>query len=258
MDNTFNFSRLWLLIKKQWFDNAKLYLLSLLAMLGLLTVVFILWASFQGGYRFDEEDTYVIFSIFLFSIGPVFASTTFNALGDKAKATYWLTIPATHLEKLLCGIFYSLIVFTLVYVLGFFIIQRATFFFVQLNPKNEIVWMKKTAEMFKVIFLFFIAIQSLFIVGSVYFERFSFIKTLLAALLISFVFTFTVQFLIHNFFPDGIGMRGLTTVSLYGENETKIYRLAPWIEKVLNLMLQYIWAPVLLVAAYFRLKEKEI
>lgn len=258
MDNTFDFSRLWLLIKKQWFDNAKLYILSLLAMIGLLTVVFVLWATFQGGYTFDEEDTYIIFSIFLFSIGPVFASTTFSSLSEKAKATYWLTIPATHLEKLVCGIFYSLIVFTIVYVVVFLIIQQATFFFVQLNPKNRIVWMKEMGEMIKILSIFFIAIQSLFIVGSVYFERFSFIKTLLAALFIAFVFTFSIQFLLHNLFPDGVSLGGLTKLWVHGENETKIYRLAPWIEKVLEPTLQYIWAPVLLVAAYFRLKEKEI
>ena len=140
MNNSFSFSRLGLLIKKQWFDNAKLYTLSVLALIGLLSIIFIFWAIANGD-RYDEEDTYVIFLILLFGAGLIFASTTFSALGDKAKGTYWLSIPATHLEKLVCGIFYSLIVFLAVYLLSFFIIQQITFAVIRLDTGNHIRYM---------------------------------------------------------------------------------------------------------------------
>ena len=65
MNNSFSFSRLGLLIKKQWFDNAKLYSLSVLALIGLLAIIFIFWAIANEN-RFDEEDTYIVFLILLF------------------------------------------------------------------------------------------------------------------------------------------------------------------------------------------------
>lgn len=258
--NSFSFSRLVLLIKKQWFDNAKLYTLSLLALTGILSIVFICWAVFNGERQFDEEDTFVIFGLFLFSVGLIFASTTFNALSDKAKGTYWLTVPATHLEKLLCGIFYSVIVFLTVYVTLFLVIRQITFFSILLDPRNRIHFHRNIWEGVKIMALIFIPLQILFLLGSVYFERFSFIKTILAGVLLIFLYTIIFQFVTRQLFDHGssMGMRGLTSFEIYGDGESKIYRLADWAETSIEELLKYIWAPILLVAAYFRLKEKEL
>lgn len=257
MNNSFSFSRLGLLIRKQWSDNAKLYSLSVLALIGLLTIIFIFWATANGN-RYDEQDTYVIFFILLFGTGLIFASTTFSTLGNKAKGTYWLSIPATHLEKLLCGIFYSLFVFFVVFTAGFLIVQQITFMLIRLDPDNIIRPMrhwKKTAALF---FYIFIALQSLFILGSVFFEKFAFIKTTLAALFIIFLFIITGILLAKNLLPHNSNLQGLTAFRVYGNNEVKLYRLSPWIGDALIACTKLIWAPVFWVAAYFRLKEKEI
>lgn len=256
MNNSFSFSRLGLLIKKQWFDNAKLYSLSVLALTGLLAIIFIFWAIVNGS-RYDEQDTIVIFFILLFGAGLIFASSTFAVLGDKAKGTYWLGIPATHLEKLLCGIFYSIIVFLVVYLVSFFVVRQITFVIIRLDPDNEIRW----AENFlpgEILCYIFIALQSLFMLGSVYFERFAFIKTVLAALFIIFLFMLAGVFFTKNLLPHNSGIRGLTSFATYGDNEMKLYRLAPWIEDTVIALAKFIWAPVFWVATYFRLKEKEI
>lgn len=257
MNNSFSFSRLGLLIKKQWFDNAKLYTLSVLALIGLLSIIFIFWAIANGD-RYDEEDTYVIFLILLFGAGLIFASTTFSALGDKAKGTYWLSIPATHLEKLVCGIFYSLIVFLAVYLLSFFIIQQITFAVIRLDTGNHIRYMTNLKQPAVIYCYIFVALQSLFILGSVYFERFAFIKTILAVLFIIFLFMLAGIFFAKNLLPHNSSMQGLTSFAIYGDNEMKIYRLAPWIEDAVIAFMKFIWAPVFWVATYFRLKEKEI
>ncbi len=257
MNNSISFSRLGLLIKKQWFDNAKLYTLSVLALIGLLSVIFIFWAIANGD-RYDEEDTYVIFLILLFGAGLIFASTTFGALGDKAKGTYWLSIPATHFEKLVCGIFYSLIAFLVVYLLSFFIIQQITFAVIRLDPANVIHPIGNLKEPAMIFSLIFLALQSLFILGSVYFERFAFIKTILATLFIIFLFMLAGIFFAKNLLPHNVNMRGLTSFAIYGDNELRIYRLAPWIEDAVISFTKFIWAPVFWVATYFRLKEKEI
>ena len=257
MNNSFSFSRLWLLIKKQWSDNARLYTLSALALIGLLTIIFIFWALVNGRY-YDEQDTFVIFFVLLFGAGLIFASSTFSVLSDKARGTYWLGIPATHLEKLLCGIFYSIVVFLVVYLLSFFAIQQITFMFIRLNPGNVIRQVQDFKEPTQALCYVFVALQSLFILGSVYFKRYAFVKTLLAGLFIIFLYMLAGTFFIKNLLPNNIGMHGLTSFSVNGENEMKVYRLSPWIEEALSVLLKYLWAPVFWIATYFRLKEKEL
>lgn len=257
MNNSFSFSRLRLLIKKQWFDHARLYSLSVLALIGLLAVIFIFWAI-ANEHHYNADDTYVIFFILLFGSGTIFASHTFGELSDKAKGTYWLSIPATHFEKLLCGLFYSLIVFLAAYMASFFLVRQITLAIIRLNPVNIIEPVNEINRVATILCYAFVAAQSLFILGSVYFEKYAFVKTTLSALFILLFFMLTTTIVVKNVIPDNGEMESITSFSIYGEPGMKIYRLAPWIEDGIIVLAKYIWAPVFWVAAYFRLKEKEI
>lgn len=264
MNNTFSFARLWLLIKKQWFDNSRLLILSALALVGLLVIIFtIWWLANKFDRYFTEEPTNIIFFVVLFVSGLIFSSTTFSVLGDKAKGLYWLSVPATPLEKLACGVFYSCVVFLLVYLGSFWLIKHITFFLIELEPRNTLSRVNPNdvfeREVTPILFYIFFAIQALFILGSVYFERFAFIKTLLVAVFIAFLFVLFTMFLGHNLLPGNLGVKGFTDFRVYGDNEPpKLYRLPGWIDDVLVPIIKFIWVPVLLTATYFRLKEKEI
>lgn len=264
MQNSFSFSRLWLLIKKQWFDNARLYSLSALALTGILVIIFtIWWLANKFEYRFHEGGTHAIFLIVLFISGLIFASTTFSLLSDKAKGLYWLSLPATPLEKLACGFFYSFIVFPVCYIISFLLVKHITFFLIQLNPKNDIIYVNANdvfvKEVMPSLFYVFFSLQALFMLGSVYFERFAFIKTVLVAALIGFIFIMFVQSLAQNLLPQNFGFKGFSEFRVYENEEgAKIYNIPAWIGKVIVPLSKYIWVPVLLTATYFRLKEKEI
>lgn len=264
MQNSFSFTRLWLLIKKQWFDNAKLYSLSAFALTGILIIIFtIWWLSNKADYRFHEGGTYGIFLVVLFVSGLIFSSTTFNALSDKAKGTYWLSVPATPLEKLTSVFFYSFIVFPVFYFVSFWLVKQASFLLIQLNPKNELVYITPDdifrKEVMPGLLYTFFSLQALFMLGSVYFERFAFIKTILVTVIIAFVFVMFVQLLAHNLLPEHFGFKGSTEFRVYENDEgPKIYSLPVWIGKVIEPLAKFIWVPVLLTATYFRLKEKEI
>ncbi|MBN8859260.1 MAG: hypothetical protein J0H29_12785 [Sphingobacteriales bacterium] len=265
MNNTFSFSRLGLLIKKQWFDNSRLYILSALALIGLLTLIFtIWWLANRYDYRFSEASTNIIFLIVLFVSGLVFASTTFGMLGDKAKGIYWLNVPATALEKLVCGFFYSCFVFMILYITSFWLIKHITFFLIELNPKNELIRTTHNDIFERVVkpnlLYTFFALQALFMLGSVYFEKFSFIKTILIILFISFLFVMFCMFLGNNLLPPNFGVKGFSEFRVYDDNYqgTKIYHLASWIGDLIESLAKFIWVPVFLTVAYFRLKEKEI
>lgn len=265
MNNTFSLPRLGLLIKKQWFDNSRLYMLSALALTGLLALIFtIWWLVNRYDYRFTEASTNIIFFIVLFVSGLVFASTTFAMLGDKAKGIYWLGVPATTLEKLVCGFFYSCIVFIVLYMASFWLIKHIVFFLIELNPKNELIRVNPDDIFERVVapnFLYtFFALQALFTVGSVYFEKFSFIKTILTILFIGFLFVMFCIFLGNNLLPRNFGIKGFSEFRVYHNNYegSRIYHLADWIGDLIASLVKFIWVPVFFIAAYFRLKEKEI
>ena len=122
MTTTFSFSRLLQLIRKQWFENSRLYIFSILALLGILGLVMIFWVITDGPH-YSEDSLYIIFLFGLFIAGSVFASMSFSMLGNKERGTYWLAFPASHLEKLICMIFYNVVVFTVVYCACFFLLK---------------------------------------------------------------------------------------------------------------------------------------
>ena len=258
MTNSFSFTRLWMLIKKQWFDNAKLYLLTTLALLGLMILVFII---FYIGSRpvYDEEATYVIFFVGLYLTGFVFASGIFSALGDRPKGIYWMSVPATHLEKLVCAIIYATVIFTVIYCVCFYSVQRVSFALFETNPKFRVIYLKEWDFPMKIAAYAFFPLQALYLLGSVYFERFSFIKTTLAGLIIILLFAFYAGHLTKWIMPENASFFSVTSVRLYNEGQPdKIYQLSPFISDSIDFLFKYLWLPVLWTASYFRLKEKEI
>jgi hypothetical protein len=261
MTNSFSFSRLWLLIKKQWFDNTRLYLLSILALFGLMVLVFLLF-YIAGRPVYSEEATLVMFFIGLYVMGFVFASGIFGALGDRPRGIYWMTVPATHLEKLVCGIFYCTVMFTLVYTACFLAVQQLTFALIKLNPNYRVMYMGSWDVPMKFAAYFFFPLQALYLMGSVYFERYNFVKTTLAGLTVILLFMGYAHLMYRLFLPEYSSLFSATSFMVNraasDDNVAKIYQLSPWIDEVAIFLMKYLWIPVFWIVTYFRLKEKEI
>lgn len=265
MSPTFSFSRLGKLIAKQFFENAKLYLFSFIALFAMLSLVFAFWALATFP-RWHEQSTYVIFLFGIFISGTIFASMTFGMLGNKAKGIYWLSIPATHSEKLLCGIFYSLIFFIVAYCTCFLLVKTTAVAIIQQyvksHPKTTYTEMTESifkSAAFKYFSYAFIAVQSLYVLGSVYFSRFSFILTTIVAAFFTFLFVYYFVSLSRSMFDSGAW--NLLTLRRFDDdikNGFYLYSLPPVLGNTLKYAVQFIWAPVFWVAAWFRLREKEI
>jgi hypothetical protein len=266
MSSTFSFSRLGKLITKQFFENSRLYIFSVLALLGILSLVFAFWIA-AGGDDYHEEVTYIIFLFGLFITGTVFASISFNMLGSKDKGIYWLAVPATHLEKLICIIFYSTIVFTVVYCLCFFLIKFIGVSFlegyIKRHPGSSYTKMDDFENGFGGVIKYFIyayfSVQSLYLLGSVYFSRFSFIITTVAAAFLIFVFVYYGS-VIHDRMFEGMGW-DLVSARKFDDKIKDgylLYSISPAITDTLKYAVQFAWAPLFWIVTWFRLKEKEI
>lgn len=270
MTATFSFSRLFKLIRKQWFENAHLYFISTLALLALLGLVFLFWIATSGS-NYHEEGTYVIFIIGAYIAGAVFASLSFGMLGDKAKGSYWLGFPASHLEKLLSVIFYNVIFFTVVYCVCFFLIKSISMAYVHyviaakpahfsFRPMN---WNNGFGRDFAYFIYAFFALQSFYLLGSVYFSRYSFVITTVVGAAMVFAFALYMNYLDDTFLPDGYYFSGSDVVQYQylHSNEPSSYKrfgLSPFTKEILSFSVKFIWAPLFLLVAWFRLKEKEI
>jgi len=266
MAASFSFSRLGKLLTKQLFENARLYTFSALALFGLLALVFAFLLA-VGGPNYREEGMWLIFIFGLFISGSIFASMAFNMLDSKDKGVYWLSLPATHLEKLVCTIFFTTVLFTAVYCLCFFSIKSLSILFIEgmIKEKPYVSFTRLTdyehgfGEVLPNFIYAYFAIQAFYLLGAVYFSRFTFVLTTVAGALVIFAFGYFITriqngMLEHNSWDF--------TALHQRRDDVKdgylLYSVSPTISNMLKYLVQFAWAPLFWVVAWFRLKEKEI
>ena len=169
--------------------------MSVLAFIGLLTAWFalsLLMPEDQVPMSQDVQQT--TFFFLLFVTGTFYASQYFRDLSSRTKAGNFLLIPASSFEKLLCGILYSAILFPLVFIAAFYLAD--SLMVALANAVYQGGAKTKVISIFSVDFfrfnnhrtlnflLFFISVQSLFLLGSVYFSKYNFIKTIISGFII--------------------------------------------------------------------------
>lgn len=277
MNQSFSINRWALLMGKHWSENRKKYTLGIIAMAALM----LLWYGFMiiVGPGLEEDVQGPTYFVGLFVIGCIYASLLFADLADKPKGISYLSVPASHLEKVLCNLFFGVIIFFVVYLAIFYIVTppmlalsnavreaRAktdgnSFPFIKSQLVNVFSFGRgEGIDVFYALHLGFFAVQATFILGSVYFTRFSFIKTVIAVLVIwLFLFLFVAKVLVPMM-PDGTHLNGFTNWSLMnnGDEPNKLVMLPTWVDTTLTTLFKFGFAPLFWVVTYFRLKEKEI
>ena len=281
MNQTFDFYRWRMLVGGHWAENRKRYLLALLAMGGMLAA----WYGFLLAIdKFGPVNLFMQYTAYycgLYIVGCLYASTIFAELGEKARAIQFLSIPASHLEKLLCGILFGVVLFFLAYTLIFYIVDIP-----MVSMANRIIarehqhwpgtmepigsvevlnlwsnqWAPVPDKRFHLILLGYFAIQSAFLLGSVYFARWAFIKTIVAVLVFWLIFILFMDKGLREWLPEGWHydsmMQWANNTSQQGPNQ--FIRLPPSFQGIVIFLIQYSIAPALWVITYFRLKEKEV
>jgi hypothetical protein len=282
MNNFFNYHRWSLLVSKHWSENRKKYSLSLIAIAGLLLVWYIFSLLVNEFNPIDYSYQIGTYYFGLFFIGCLYASMLFADLASKSKGINYLAVPASHFEKLLCTLFYAVVAFFICYTVVFYIVDIP-----MVKLSNAIAsahWQKtypgstpfvpakicniflsatnsrdaNTENSLLYFLLIFFSIQTTFLLGSVYFPKFSFIKTVLALLIVSFFFTVFVSKVLSPFLPTGYFYQGITSYSFTEGGVEKIIQLPEWINGALRKTLEYGYIPIIWLVTYFRLKEKEI
>ena len=265
MNNTFSIKRFGLLLKRQWLEFGKIYLISLVVVLG----VFI---AFYGFYYYaittqgNFSTSTMSFRIPLFvTMGILFitvvASSYFSHLGHKSRAVIDLMIPASTFEKFLGSIIFTTVLGIISYLLIFYL----TDWIFIMKLRN---WYQSTAVTEQVrdvdqffpyffiqhheylpipVFLTPFFITSIFLLGSIYFEKFHYIKTAICIMIFSGIWAAIIA----------------KSAKVLFEGRIPIYQ-TPYIRQTKDGM--ELWVALLIVAltlifwalTYVRLKEKEV
>src|SRR5687768_16034304 len=109
MNNVFDWNRFLWLISKHAHENKGRYLW----MLGAAAALMFLWylfIFFADSHRPIEAEMQIVTYYFGLAIGGcLYASLQFSDLASKPKGIHYLMLPASHLEKVLTALLYSVV-----------------------------------------------------------------------------------------------------------------------------------------------------
>jgi hypothetical protein len=281
MNQVFDMKRFTMLVSKHWSENSKKYTLGMIAMAGLLVFWYTFFMLFATNGIIHESVQAATYFVGLVLGGCFYGSILFNDLGSGPKAMSYLIFPASHLEKLLVGLLYAVVFFFIAYTLVFYLVdipmvkignsvaetyyKTSTYrqpadvlnvFSNSFGSNNEV-----GPDFFMIFTLLYLAVQAAYILGSIYFIKFSFIKTTISLLLVALLISLFVGKVLYPMLPDRGYYTGLTSFRvLSSERFDGAYTsvtLPGWIGETLEFLLKYAFAPLFWIVTYFRFKEKE-
>jgi hypothetical protein len=251
MNQFFQTRRFSLLVAQHWGENRKRYLLSVLAYTGML----IAWFAFGMLVESDEptghDVQHATYFLSLFLGGAVYAGQYFRELRASPGGTGFLMLPASQFEKLLCGLLFTALLFFIVVTAAFYAADALMVFVsnaVRGSEGRRMVLNVFTVNFFRfndrvtLSFLpcFFLA-QAAIVLGSVYFRKHAFFKTIICGLATWAFLAFLMYLAYRQLLP-----RGNPSVPLpdaFGQTVgAVIYALPP-----------FLW-----IATYYRLKATQI
>jgi len=267
MNNTFNINRFGLLLKRQWLEFGKIYLISLVVLLGIV-VGFYAYSipspfkndNFDYDGNLDMRFRYPLFLILGFIFISIVASSYFNILGQKSRAILELMTPASVFEKFLAGVVYTALISLFSYLLIFYLTDLAFVKYLNghLNAFNhpgikevepilqEIFRGKEFTRYWVYFFALPFLITSIFLLGSIYFNRFHYIKTALSVM----VFVGLASYIVVKFSVWLMENKVRHHYNFRNDGKDQILLAILLTTSIITVI---IWA-----ITYIRLKEKEV
>jgi hypothetical protein len=263
MNNTFNIQRFGLLLKRQWLEFGKIYLISLVVVIGVDVAFYIFnLYPFTGFSSQTLEFRTPLFVLFGLLFITAIASTYFAHLGQKPKAIIDLMIPASTFEKFLGGILFTALLSTISFILIFYLTDLAFVSYmrsvfqdteisqtapsVKENLAYFFVYQSERSHLLQPFYIAPLLMTSIFLLGSVYFNKFHYIKTAISVMIFCGIWAAIIAKSGKLLFDNKVRTN---EVSMSMER----YSLEFWSAVLLVVLTVIFWA-----ITYVRLKEKEV
>lgn len=201
MNDNLNMNRLWLLVRRQWTENKKVYLL----LWGVISISLMVLSAFSQFY-----DLYLLYILLFCFGGCVMTTTLFSRWPDFGRSSFFLLLPASVTEKFLCGLVYGIILFIPLYCLNYFILRFIfTYLVILFFPNNLLSFSevitggineitKYPSSFYAVVFLTFLLTQSLFMIIVVRFKKNQVLILMLTIMAILVLYNSGIYILMSN------------------------------------------------------------
>jgi hypothetical protein len=264
MNNTFNINRFGLLLKRQWLDFGKIYLISFGVLIGVLTLFYAINLT-DDRLKYLTSGTlnfrYPLFLITGFLFTSIIANSYFMDLGQKPKTIINILVPASRIEKFLSAIFYTLIIAVPTYLLCFYLVDLAfvssvrathtlTSSYTDYQGKKVIIdnvayfFSTKTVKEFYQFYYVPFLINAVFLLGSIFFQNFHYIKTAISVMAFVVLWVASIIFIMNKLTNNTVWVGGP-----YWQDDNHIFF-------VMSLMGIFLTLAFWLIS-FIRLKEKE-
>lgn len=282
MNNIFDFKRFGLVLYKDMREHGKRYLLQFLMMCGVMSVILI-WTSLdflhdmkiiRSYYQTIEHLNIKLlgFSSLMFAgFGALMASSLMEPMNSKTKRISFLTSPSSNFEKylsrwLIVTVGYTIAFFVALWISDALRVSICTVvypgFDVQFIDLSRLFpaegsdysnYLFPEMILFRLILSIYLFVQSLFVLGAVFWEKASFIKTFATGVVISLLYLFLCNCAIQLFYETsndfGNVINSFAAVVFLQEKDC-----AAWLFLgVLILIALLNWT-----LAFFRFRESEI
>jgi len=258
-----DFGRLISLLRLDFVNRKRFYLIGLGAIV--LFYTFFLFAFQADGDPRDLEFHHSFFPLGLFFLGLFFSSRAFDELNNPLEKQTYLNLPASTLEKFTSKWILTVIIFPLAFLVLWIILSYTVAILV-----DKIIGVSSFGfnPMDSMIFLFikiYVAIQGIYLIASVIFTKYEFIKITFASIILNIITAFCISFLFRIIFYDyfdGWMMIGPNGDGNFNPSSSVQEPFYSFVENTVPRILTYllfIGLPILTwVVAYFKLKEKEL
>ncbi len=262
MNNIFNVRRFCLLLKKTLLERP----VQIMGFTGLvLTTVFIVYAFLNGpGANRDFAQSSTFF-IGLAGGGSFLASVVFGYFGGNAKGYSYLTLPASSFEKWLCGVLIIGVLYPAVFILFFSVMDRAfvASYLVSHDPAAADYFLMRQVFpldgwMAQNVYTLFFIYAGAMMLGSLYFNKMSFIKTALILFGLFICFFVSNSGIAKVFFGDiGSAMPFEFVFVRVGYNDFERIVLPENLANAVNFGVRFAFPASLWLISLVRLREKE-
>ena len=278
MNNTFNLLRFYHFFRKTVLERP--WQIIGIVLLNFI-VILILYAFLRDIIGWNPTQNLTFNAGFVFG-GCYLSATLFNYFSSNANGFSFLTLPVSLLEKWLC----AMLITWVLYVIAFFVFYVSidhlfvSYYHHHLNVQDpHYAKLQEAVQPFDLrghvatsTYIMFGILTAAMFVGSMYFNKMGFIKTgLFICALLILVFALNMM-VAHAFFPNvrdafpfshvSVNLPGNTSaeesaLAIRMKDEGASIELPAPYSAMYRVFLRYILVAVLMVAAFFRLKEKE-
>ncbi|WCT11778.1 hypothetical protein [Mucilaginibacter jinjuensis] len=264
MNDTFNLQRFGFLFKKTILERP----MQLVGIMALTLIATLTIFSFCIYFNHWHDGHIMAFTWGYLGGGIILASVVFNYFNTNASGSAYLTLPASSFEKWLCGVLISGVLFTLIFLL-FYRIMDASAVIVYHSSLDKTIanyqFLYNEAHIFefndrKIQFAYYVFLNfaGAALLGSLYFNKANFIKTTLVIIAV-ILFMMGVNYLIARMFFSNLDSAfPYLSVGLQVGNDYRMINVSSEAEKRFTTCLKYVVPAILWLTAYIRLREKEI